>query len=117
MFEQKARVSQIEGSPFIIRQREARGVALAKFHERSFSLDRGQSPAFGYLFGAALDADDWPARASRNRPRQLPQAAAHVEHTLAALQLQFAQRTAIEQVVEQRQARLFVGMRAVNVFR
>jgi hypothetical protein len=53
----------------------------------------------------------------RHRPRQLPQPAAHVEHKFAALQLQFAQRTAIEQIVEQRQARLLVWMRAVNVFR
>src|SRR5262249_12404116 len=68
----------------------------------------------GPLVIAPLDADH--ARpGARHRARELAQPGTDVEHALAAAQAELAQRGLLEQLVEARQARLFLGVGAVHV--
>ena len=83
----EARMREVKCPPLFVTQGNLQRIALTKFHQRGFACHSGLSGGLSNLFGAAFNAEHAHASHPRHRARQLPQPAAHIQDTFAALQL------------------------------
>src|SRR5438132_10736290 len=93
MFEDKAGVSQVKGTPFILAQRQRESVTAAKIHQSFFPSLPGEADGLGALTFVSLTSYDVGPSAGRARQqaRKLAKPAADIENMLAAAQSQFLQ--------------------------
>jgi hypothetical protein len=102
MLEQEARVHHVEATPLVALQGKALRVAMAQLDEVALARFQRLRVRLRDLLGASLDAHSAAPGPLRERPRELPEAAPHVEHALAAGERGLAQRGVVEQLVQQR---------------
>lgn len=91
VFKEKARMRDVERSPFAGTQWQRQCVALTKFDQRLVAGESCLPLRLGNLFAASLNGDDAHAGGASHCVRQLAQTAADVEDALTAVKMQFAQ--------------------------
>ena len=117
MLEQEPRVREVERAPLVAAEWKSQSVPWPQLDKIRLSCRECLSRSLGTLFGVALDPDD-----PRRKPdgpchgaSELPDPAADVQDRFTALEIQFAQRSLVQEIVQPGQAALFGRRRPVDV--
>jgi len=119
VLEQEAGVHHVERSPLVCAKRWIKDIAFAELDKARFPGCGCLTEGFGDLLFASLDSDHAPGRTrqSSDCASQLTEPAAEVQNSLSADQAKLSQNRFVEQVVQPRQAALFILSNAVKIAR
>jgi hypothetical protein len=119
VLEQEAGVHHVERSPLVCAKGWIQDISFSELGEVDFPVCRRLAEGLGDLLLASLDSDHVPGRTGppSDRASQLTKAAAEIQNALSADQAKLAQNGFVEQVVQPRQAALFILCYAMKVTR
>ena len=117
VFEDEAGVGHVKGSPFGRFEGELKRIAVPPLYQIRFAGVLRLSLRLVELLLVPLEANHPTTRCdgAGDIARELPQAAAHIQHRFPGAQRQFPQASSIEQLVQKRESPLLLWFGTVKV--